>query len=208
MFLATGLLALIAFFALSAGKMEKAIKKQEEAPELVNARQVAIRFAAGEPLLKGGALRNGRLRLCNRSARPLEIDWLSTVYIAKTDLPPGADRELAALASGFKLATYNSGFCGQDFHLVLAPGSEQAVDLHSQDARCNFDGNAVFYALSLRRPADAAEPAEAAVPAGRHRGAGARGAGEAAGRSGHDVLAVRPARWPSRVRPRGGRLVA
>jgi hypothetical protein len=112
------------------------------------------------------------MRLCNRSALPLEIDWLSAVYIQKTDLPEGADRELAALASGFKLATYNSGFCGQDFHLVLPPRGEQAVDLHSQEARCNFDGTAVFYALSLRRPADGTpEAAQPVVPAGRHKSA-------------------------------------
>ncbi len=169
-FLATGLLALIAFFGLSNSKTEKSVKKQEEAPEMVNARQAAARLAATESLVKGGAFRNGKLRLCNRSARPLEIDWLSTVSVLKTDIPSGADPDLAKRVSGFKLGTYNSGFCGSDFHVVLPPGSEQAVELRSQEGRCNFDGAAVFYALSLRRPAETPAPAEAApAPAGRKR---------------------------------------
>jgi len=165
-FTATGLLALIAFFALSAGKIEKGVKKQEEAPELVNARQAATRLAPTEALLRGGAFRNGKLRLCNRSSRPLEIDWLSAIYIQKSDVPAGADPELAKLTTGFKLEKYNSAFCGNDFHLTLAPGAEQAVELRSQEGRCGFDGAAVFYAISLRRPAEAA-PAETPAPVPR-----------------------------------------
>ena len=169
-FLAAALFALVAFFALSAGKIEKAVKKAEEAPDLVSARQAAVKYASAEALLKSGALRNGKLRLCNRSSRPLEIDWLSTVFLQKTDLPPGAERELAALASGFKLGTYNSGFCGRDFKVVLSPGAEQAIELHSDDPRCNFDGLALFYALALQRPAEP-EPAQSEASA---RGAGRR----------------------------------
>ena len=86
-FLATGLLALSAFFALSSSKLEQEIRKEEEAPELVAARQAAAKYQGAEELLKGGALRNGRLRLCNRSGRPLEIDWLAVVYLQKEELP-------------------------------------------------------------------------------------------------------------------------
>jgi pSer/pThr/pTyr-binding forkhead associated (FHA) protein len=160
-FAATVLLAMTAFFALSKGKLVTAVKKLDEAPELVNARQAAARLAPTETLLKAGAFRNGKLRLCNRASRPLEIDWLSAVYISKTDVPAGADPEFAKLASGFKLGTYNSGFCGSDFHLVLSPGSEQAVELRSQEGRCNFDGAAVFYALSVQRPPEVAPSPEA-----------------------------------------------
>jgi hypothetical protein len=174
-FLAAGLFALVAFFALSAGKIEKAVKKAEEAPDLVNARQAAAKYGPAAALLKSGALRNGKLRLCNRSSRALEIDWLSTIFLQKTDLASGADRELAALASGFKLGTYNSGFCGRDFKVVLSPGAEQAIELHSEDPRCNFDGLALFYALALQRPG-APEPAESeasAKGAGRRKARGA-----------------------------------
>ena len=174
-FLAAALFALIAFFALSAGKIEKSVKKAEEAPDLVAARQAAAKYAPAEALLKAGAFRNGKLRLCNRSSRALEIDWLSTVFLQKTDLPAGADRELAGLASGFKLGTYNSGFCARDFKIVLPPGAEQTVELHSQEARCNFDGQALFFALALQRPADP-QPAESEPGAKAGGRRGARGA--------------------------------
>ncbi len=148
-------------------------------------------------------MRNGRLRLCNRSGRPLEIDWLAAVYLQKEELPASADAALAGLASGFKVVTYNSGFCPRDFKLTLAPGAEQAVTFGSQDARCRFDGAALFFALSLQRPD---EPAPAPLPSKRGVPR-AGGGGEAAGRARHDVLAVRPARRPRRLRERRGRLV-
>ncbi|HYN01780.1 MAG TPA: hypothetical protein VE359_05005, partial [Vicinamibacteria bacterium] len=163
-FVATGLLALSAFFALSSSKLEEEIRKEEEAPELVAARQAAAKYQAAEELLKGGALRNGRLRLCNRAGRPLEIDWLAVVYLQKEELPASADATLAGLASGFKVVTYNSSFCPRDFKLTLAPGAEQAVTFGSQDARCRFDGEALFFALSLQRPD---EPAPVPLPAKR-----------------------------------------
>jgi hypothetical protein len=159
-FSAAGLLALCSFFALASAKLRQQIHKAEEAPELVAARQAAAKYAAFEGLLKSGALRNGRLRLCNRSSRPLEITWLAAVYAQKDDLPAEADLELAKRASGFKLATYNSGFCAHDFRISLPPGAEQAVELRSEDPRCRFDGHALFYALSLQRPA-APEPSPA-----------------------------------------------
>ena len=152
-FAATGMLALCAFFALSSSKLQEEIRKEEEAPELVAARQAAAKYQGAEELLKGGALRNGKLRLCNRSGRPLEIDWLAAVYLQKEELPASADAALASLASGFKVVTYNSSFCPRDFRLTLAPGAEQAVAFGSEDARCRFEGEAIFFALSLQRPA-------------------------------------------------------
>ncbi len=166
-FVATALLALCAFFALSSSKLQLEIRKEEAAPELVAARQAAAKYQGAEQLLKGGALRNGKLRLCNRSGRPLEVDWLAAVYLQKEDLPASADAELAGLASGFRVVTYNSGFCPREFRLTLAPGAEQAVTFGSQDARCRFDGEALFFALSLQRPA-APEASPAPLPA-KHR---------------------------------------
>ena len=163
-FLATGMLALCAFFALSSSKLQQEIRKEEEAPELVAARQAAAKYQGAEELLKGGALRNGKLRLCNRSGRPLEIDWLAAVYLQKEELPASADAALAGLASGFKVVTYNSSFCPRDFKLTLATGAEQAVTFGSEDARCRFEGEALFFALSLQRPAGP-EPSLAPLPA-------------------------------------------
>ena len=165
-FLATGMLALCAFFALSSSKLQQEIRKEEEAPELVTARQAAAKYQGAEELLKGGALRNGKLRLCNRSGRPLEIDWLAAVYLQKEELPASADAALAGLASGFKVVTYNSSFCPRDFRLTLAPGAEQAVTFGSEDARCRFEGEALFFALSLQRPAGP-QPSPAPLPAER-----------------------------------------
>ena len=179
-FVATALLALCAFFALSSSKLQQEIRKEEEAPELVAARQAAAKYQGAEELLKGGALRNGKLRLCNRSGRPLDIDWLAAVYVQKEELPASADSALAGLASGFKVVTYNSSFCPREFRLTLAPGAEQAVTFGSQDARCRFDGEALFFALSLQRPAGAGPPG---APGHEARRARAGGGGEEAGAS-------------------------
>jgi len=165
-FVATGLITLSAFLALSSSKLRTEVKKEEEASDLVAARQAAAKYASAEELLRSGALRNGRLRLCNRSSRSLEIGWLAAISLQKDDLPAGADRALAEQTSGFKVVTYNSGFCGHDFGITLAPGAEQAVEMRSQDPRCRFDGQALFYALSVQRPEEPA-PAPAEATAGR-----------------------------------------
>ncbi len=166
-FLATGLLALLAFFGLSSTKLATTVRKAEESADLQSARQAAARYAPVQALLRSGALRNGKLRLCNHTQQAIEIEWLSVVSLRKDILPPVADRKLAEMASGFKVATYNSGFCGRDFKISLAPGAEQAVEMRSQDPRCQFDGQALFYALSVqRRAAGAQVPAEAAPAPG------------------------------------------
>ncbi len=166
-FTATGLLALLAVFGLSSTKLATTVRKEEESADLQSARQAAAKYASVETLLRSGALRNGKLRLCNRTQEAIEIEWLSATSLRKDILPPGADRKLAEMASGFKVATYNSGFCGRDFKLVLPPGAEQAVELRSQDPRCQFDGQALFYALSVQRRAAGGQlPAEAAPAAG------------------------------------------
>jgi pSer/pThr/pTyr-binding forkhead associated (FHA) protein len=152
-FAATGFIALYAFFALSAQKHQKDIKKMEEGAELQNLRQAAVKYELAAILQKNGALRNGKLKLCNKSGSPLTINWLGAMYVAKEDLPSIADHKLAEEASGYRLTTYNSQFCGRDYKLVLEPGAERVVELSSQESRCAWDGSALFYALSLRRPA-------------------------------------------------------
>jgi pSer/pThr/pTyr-binding forkhead associated (FHA) protein len=151
-FAATGFIALFAFFSLSSGKNRTAIKKMEEGAELQNLRQAAAKYELAGILQKNGVLRNGKLKLCNKSGSPLTIGWLGGTYVAKDDLPGIADRKLAEEASGYKLTTYNSQFCPRDFKLVLEPGAERVVEFSSQESRCAWDGSALFYALSLRRP--------------------------------------------------------
>ncbi|HXB56370.1 MAG TPA: FHA domain-containing protein [Vicinamibacteria bacterium] len=174
-FAATGFIALFAFFSLSAGKNRTAIKKMEEGSELQNLRQAAAKYEMAGLLQKNGALRNGKLKLCNKSGSSLAINWLGAMYVAKDDLPGIADRKLAEEASGYKLTTYNSQFCGRDFKLVLEPGAERVVELSSQEPRCAFDGSALVYAFSLRRPAAAAPeaPSEEKAPRKAKKGGGA-----------------------------------
>jgi pSer/pThr/pTyr-binding forkhead associated (FHA) protein len=178
-FAATGFIALYAFFALSAGKNRIAIKKMEEGAELQNLRQAAVKYELAGILQKNGALRNGKLKLCNKSGSPLTINWLGAMYVAKEDLPGIADHKLAEEASGYKLTTYNSQFCGRDYKLVLEPGAERVVELSSQESRCAWDSSALFYALSLRRPeapAPEAPPEEKAPRKAKKGGPASEGA--------------------------------
>ena len=173
-FAATAFIALYAYFALSAQKHRTAIKKMEEGAELQNLRQAAAKYELAGILQKNGVLRNGKLKLCNKSGTPLTIGWLGATYVANEDLPGIADRKLAEEASGYKLTTYNSQFCPRDFKLVLEPGAERVVELSSQESRCAWDGSALFDALSLRRPeapAPEAPKEEKASPKAKKGGA-------------------------------------
>jgi hypothetical protein len=154
---ATLLIALSAFFSLKTGKLEKEITKKRSSSEFVKGREEARKYASALPLLRAGVLKNGKLKLCSKASVPLQVGWLGAVYLKPEDLPPAADRKLADLASGFKVASYNSGFCGKDFNLVLPPGAEQAVKFSSTTLdRCNWDGSALFFVVSLERPEAAA----------------------------------------------------
>lgn len=151
-FTATALLAAAAFFSLSSSKLTTQIKKEEESPELVAAREAAAKYGTAAELQRNGALRNGQMKLCNRSSRPLDVGWMSAVYVEKEDLPANADSKLAKEASGYKLVTYNSAFCFREYKLVVPPGAEQGVEFKSQERRCSWDGSTIFYAFSIQRP--------------------------------------------------------
>ena len=149
------MVAVIAFFTLSTGKSEAEIRRRESDAAFVQARLDATRLAPIEQLLRTGALRNGRLRLCNRTSQPVEIAWLGAVYARPTPLLADADAALARAASGFELATYNSAFCGREFELTLAAGEEREVRFGSQDPRCAWDGAFLFWSLAAQRPGQA-----------------------------------------------------
>ena len=152
------LLALCAYFALASSKLRAQIHKQEASPELVAARQEDARYEPFAALLESGALRNGRLRLCNRSSRPLEISWLAAVSLQKDALPAEADAALAAKADGFRLVTYNSGFCGRDFRVSLPARRRAERGAALGQPRCRFDGRAVFYASRCSAPPPSPSP--------------------------------------------------
>jgi pSer/pThr/pTyr-binding forkhead associated (FHA) protein len=156
------------FFMLSTGKNQEEIARRESDSAYLEAKETVARLAPVESLLRSGALRNGKLKLCNRAAVPVEIAWLGTVYLKPGALPVGSDPELAGKASGFELAAFNSAFCSREFAVTLAPGEERVLKLDSPEPRCAWDGSALFWSLAAQRaaaPAAAAAEAAAMPPA-------------------------------------------
>lgn len=141
------LIGVLAFFFMSGSKIRSRIAEEEAAPELRTARQDAESFRTTETLVDSGALQNGKLVLCNESALPLDVLWLSAIYIAPSEASRRDD------IPQYKLRTFNSSFCGRDYRMVLATGAQKTFDVRSEKSeRCNWDGSAVFYALAIRRP--------------------------------------------------------
>jgi hypothetical protein len=161
------LVAAAVFFMLSTGKNQEEIARRESDAAYLEARETVARLAPVETLLRSGALRNGRLRLCNRAAVPVEIAWLGAVYLRPSALPAGSDAQLAARASGFDVATFNSAFCAREFDLTLAPGEERDLELRSSEPRCAWDGSALFWSLAAQRAGALPEPAPGAAAADR-----------------------------------------
>ena len=157
------LVAAAVFFMLSTGKNQEEIARRESDAAYLEARETVARLAPVETLLRSGALRNGRLRLCNRAAVPVEIAWLGAVYLRPSALPAGSDAQLAARASGFDIATFNSAFCAREFNLTLAPGEERDLELSSNEPRCAWDGSALFWSLAAQRAGALPDPAPGAA---------------------------------------------
>jgi hypothetical protein len=165
------LVAASVFFSLSASKTEQEIAKRQSDTAYLGARETVTRLAPVETLLRSGALRNGKLKLCNRASVPVEIAWLGAVYLRPAALPAGSDAELAAKASGFEVTTFNSAFCAREFDLTLEPGEERELRLQSSEPRCAWDGSALFWSLAAQRAGTpAAGPEAAAAPSEADKG--------------------------------------
>jgi hypothetical protein len=141
-FITMGLIAMSAFFNLSAGKAAKALTKKMADPDITKAHQDAIRYKEVEPLFGANVLTNSRLKLCNKGTQPYEVAWMGAVYATTS---PDTGRTV--------LRSFNSGFCGADFKVVVPPGGEVAVDANSND-KCKWDGQGLFYAIAFKHPAD------------------------------------------------------
>jgi hypothetical protein len=50
------------------------------------------------------------------------------------------------------LKSFNSGFCGGDFKLTLAPGAEQAVKANGSSDKCKWDGQGLYFAAAFKHP--------------------------------------------------------
>jgi pSer/pThr/pTyr-binding forkhead associated (FHA) protein len=149
------LLGASGYFWLSETRTGKDLAAHNKSSDLTAARADWQKYEPIDQLEKNGALRNGPLKLCNKAAAAVDVAWLGAVYLAD----PGG----TAAGQGYTVKGYNSLLCRQEFKLSLPPGAETPVSLRSDNERCRWDGQGLFYALYVRRPAPA--------PARGHEGA-------------------------------------
>jgi len=143
-FITMGMIAMTAYFGLSAGKQRKALDKKLADPAIVQAGNDAIKYKSIEALEQAGALVNGKLKLCNKGTQPFEVGWIGAVYSAKS---PDTGKTV--------LTSFNSGFCGgNDLRVVISPGGEKAIDISGSDPRCKWDGQGLFYSVAFKDPKD------------------------------------------------------
>jgi hypothetical protein len=150
-FTAMSLIALCAFFALSKGKMVKDLAKKESSPEYKDAQAKQGLYAPMDTLEKAGVLKNGALKICNKSASPLEVVWLGATYGAP-------DKE-----GGLVVKTYNSGFC-EDFKLTVPAGGQVPINLKGAQENCTWDGQGLFASVIAQHPTDPNRQLHAARP--------------------------------------------
>ena len=140
-FTAMTLIALCAFFALSKGKIVKDLVKKNNSPERKDALAKQALYAPMDTLEKAGVLKNGALKLCNKSRSPLEVLWLGATYGAP-------DKE-----GGLVVKSYNSQFC-EDFKLTIPAGSEVPINLKGAQENCTWDGQGLFASVIVQHPQD------------------------------------------------------
>ena len=142
------------YFWMSEMRTRKDLAALSRSSEVGAARADWQKYQPIDQLEKDGALVNGALKLCNRASAPVEVAWLGAVYL----------EDPAAAGQSYTVKGYNSLLCRQDFKLVLPPGAESPVSLESDNERCRWDGDGVFYALYVRREVPAAAPARGGAP--------------------------------------------
>jgi FHA domain len=150
-FTAMTLIALCAFFALSKGKMVKDLAKNNNSPEYKDALAKQALYAPMDTLEKAGVLKNGALKLCNKSGSPLEVVWLGATYGAP-------DKE-----GGLVVKTYNSQFC-DDFKLTIPAGGQVPISLKGAQENCAWDGQGLFASVIVQHPQDPERQIHAARP--------------------------------------------
>jgi hypothetical protein len=150
-FTAMTLIALCAYFALSKGKMVKDLVKKNSSAEYKDALAKQALYAPMDTLEKAGVLKNGALKLCNKSGSPLEVVWLGATYGAP-------DKE-----GGLVVKTYNSQFC-QDFKLTIPAGAQVPITLKGAQENCTWDGQGLFASVIVQHPSDPNRQLHAARP--------------------------------------------
>jgi FHA domain len=134
------LIAVCAYFSLSKGKITKELKANAGLPDYKVEEDNARKFAPMDTLEKAGALKNGTLKLCNKSGQNLQALWLGAIYGM-----PDKDGNL-------QIKSYNSQFCPEDFKLTVPAGGQVPVRMQGSAEVCNWDGQGLFASLIFQHP--------------------------------------------------------
>jgi pSer/pThr/pTyr-binding forkhead associated (FHA) protein len=140
------LLGAAGYFWMSQGRTAKDLATLQKSSDVSNARSDWQKYEPIDQLEKAGTLRNGTLKFCNRSTQPIDVAWMGAVSLVAPREP----------GQPYVVKTYNSLLCRQEFKLALPPGAETPVSLASDNERCRWDGQGVFFALYTRRRVAAA----------------------------------------------------
>jgi hypothetical protein len=139
-FTVMSMIALCAFFAMAKTKIVKETKAFIASPEYKEGNALAQKYGPMDTLEKAGALKNGTLKLCNKSGHSLQAIWLGSVFGA-----PDKDGNL-------QIKSYNSQFCGEEFRLSVPAGGQVPVKLHGSSEFCNWDGQGLFVSAIFQHP--------------------------------------------------------
>jgi hypothetical protein len=142
------------YFWMSQMRTAKDLAAVQKSSDVSAARSEWQKYEPIDQLEKTGALRNGPLKLCNRTAQQIDVAWLGAVALTVPTNP----------GQPYGVKSYNSLLCRQEFKLSLPPGAETAVALESDNERCRWDGQGVFFGLYVRRPVPGV-PARPGAPA-------------------------------------------
>jgi hypothetical protein len=151
-FTAMTLIAVCAYFSLSQGKMRKELLAKNSSAEFKDAVSKQTTYMPMDTLEKSGALKNGTVKLCNKSGSALSVSWLGATYGA------------AGKDGGLEVRSFNSLFCGDDFKLTVPAGGQVPVSVKGAHEECAWDGNGLFVAAIVQHPQDPARTLHFSMP--------------------------------------------
>lgn len=139
------LIALSLFFMIGRGKTQGQIDKFQHVTEFIKAREDAELYRTTEALVKGGAIVNRQLAICNAATEPMKVTWLGALSIESAQEDP----KDPSSARVYKRHRFHSAYCtGSAFDVVIAPGAQRMFSFAGSDERCQWQGAAVYFGLS------------------------------------------------------------
>jgi pSer/pThr/pTyr-binding forkhead associated (FHA) protein len=159
-----GMLGLTTYFCLGTGKMTKETLTLEKSSDVVQTRTSYATYRVIDDLEQGGALKNGKLSLCNKASQPVKLEWLGATYLVRPTDP-------ALAAQGPQIKDYNSIRCRNEFNVVVPPGAQQPVTFKSDNDKCRWDGETLYYGFWVKRPAPPPPPPDPSARPGRKKDA-------------------------------------